>query len=325
MSPVSGPGGHAWLVKGDDAVLVGDVVRRLVTDLSGGDSLCVEDLGGDDVSVGSVVEACQTPPFLGDRRVVVARDVARFSADDIVPLLAWLVAPLDTTRLVMTAGPGRLNVKLANAVKKVGTVMESGPGQSRGDRAGWLDRQLAAAPVRLDRAAARRLAEHLGEDVSRLAALLETLAATYGQGARVGLAELEPYWGGAGGVPPWELTDALHTGQAAAALRALHRMLDGGARHPLALMATLHTHYAALLRVDGADVAGEAQAAELLGMAPYPAKKALEQARRMGSARVGRAVELLAAADVDLRGASGLPPQLVLEVLVARLCALARR
>lgn len=317
---------HAWLVKGDDPVLVGDALRQLVGEVSGGDSLCVEDLGGDDdVTVGTVVEACQTPPFLGDRRVVVARDVARFPADDIAPLLAWLAAPLETTRLVMTAGPGRLNVKLANAVKKVGTVVETAPGQSKGDRAGWMDRQLASAPVRLDRAATRRLADHLGEDVSRLSALLETLAAAYGTGARVGIAELEPYWGGAGGVPPWELTDALHAGQAAAALRVLHRMLDGGGRHPLALMATLQAHYGALLRVDGADVAGEKEAAELLRMAPYPAKKALEQSRRMGSARIGRAIELLAGADVDLRGASGLPPQLVLELLVARLCALARR
>jgi hypothetical protein len=40
---------------------------------------------------------------------------------------------------------------------------------------------------------------------------------------------------------------------------------------------------------------------------------------------VGRAVELLAAADVDLRGASGLPAILVLEILLIRLCGLARR
>jgi DNA polymerase III subunit delta len=126
-------------------------------------------------------------------------------------------------------------------------------------------------------------------------------------------------------VPPWDLTDAVDRGRAADALRLLHRMVDGGGRHPLELMATLHRHYGAMLRLDGAEVAGEKGAAELVGMAPYPAKKVLEQSRRLGSAKVGRAVELLAAADVDLRGASGLPAILVLEILLIRLCGLARR
>lgn len=323
---MSAAAGRAWLVRGDDPALAGDAVRSLVAELSGGDGFCVEDLGADEsVGVGAVVAACQTPPFLGDRRVVVARDVARFGSDELAPLLAWLAEPLVTTSLVMAAGPGRLSVKLVNAVKKAGTVVDTAPGQGRGDRAAWLDAHLARAPVRLDRAAARRLGEHLGEDLGRLPGLLQTLAGALGPGARVGAAELEPYLGGAGGVPPWELTDAIHAGRQDEALGVLHRMLEGGGRHPLALMATLHNHYAAILRLDGAEVAGDAEAAAVAKMAPYPARKARDQARRLGPARVGRAITLLAQADVDLRGATGLPAALVVEILVVRLCQLGRR
>jgi len=46
--------------------------------------------------------------------------------------------------------------------------------------------------------------------------------------------------------------------------------------------------------------------------------------RRMGSDKVARAVRLLAAADLDLRGRTAWPPELVAEVLVARLASLAR-
>ena len=46
--------------------------------------------------------------------------------------------------------------------------------------------------------------------------------------------------------------------------------------------------------------------------------------RRLGSARIARAITLLAEADLDLRGATGLPGEVVLEVLVARLSRLAR-
>jgi DNA polymerase-3 subunit delta len=107
----------------------------------------------------------------------------------------------------------------------------------------------------------------------------------------------------------------------------LHRMMTGGGRHPLVITATLHTHYTRLLRLDGAQVADEATAAQLLGMtgSTFPARKALAQARRLGSAGIHRAINLLAEADLGLKGAIDWPGELVLEVLVARLSRLARR
>ena len=138
----------------------------------------------------------------------------------------------------------------------------------------------------------------------------------------MGTEELEPFLGQAGGVAPWELTDAIDRGDTAGALTQLHRMLEAGERHPLVVMATLHRHYANMLRLDGAGVADERGAAKVLGVAPFPAKKALSQARRLGLAGVGRAIELLAQADLDLRGATAWPEALVMEVLVARLSRL---
>jgi DNA polymerase III subunit delta len=80
------------------------------------------------------------------------------------------------------------------------------------------------------------------------------------------------------------------------------------------------------LALDGADVRTEKDAAALLGMkgSTFPARKALETARRLGSDRIAQAVQLVARADLDLRGARAWPPELVLEVLVARLARLSR-
>jgi DNA polymerase-3 subunit delta len=82
-----------------------------------------------------------------------------------------------------------------------------------------------------------------------------------------------------------------------------------------------------MVRLDGAGVAGEKDAAALLGMkgSTFPAKKALQQGRSLGSAKLARAVHLLAAADLDLRGRTDQPGEQVLEVLVARLAALSGR
>ena len=56
----------------------------------------------------------------------------------------------------------------------------------------------------------------------------------------------------------------------------------------------------------------------------FPARKALRQSRKLGSKRIARSVELLAQADLDLRGATAVAPEAVLEVLVARLTQLNR-
>jgi DNA polymerase-3 subunit delta len=315
---------HAWLVKGDDTTLVAEEVRRLVAELSGGDPMAVEELTGDDVTVAAIADACQTPPFLAARRVVVAREVGRFLSDELKPLLAWLADPLPTTALVLTGGGGQVSAKLVNAVRKVGQVVDAGAGSGKA-REQWLAARLRSAPVNLDGRAAAALGRHLGEDVSRLPTLLEALAAAYGEGARVTEEDLEPFLGQAGGIAPWDLTDAMDRGDPAVALAQLHRMLEGGDRHPLAVMSSLHRHFAAMLRLDGSGVTDETGAAALLGTAPYPAKKAMLQASRLGSANVARAIELLATADLDLRGNTGAPDVVVLEVLVARLTRLKAR
>jgi DNA polymerase-3 subunit delta len=312
---------QAWYVRGDDPALVGEEVRRLAHELSGGDPTAVEDLSGDEVDVGAIVDACRTPPFLAERRVVVARDVGRFRAEALEPLLEWLADPLPTTALVLAAGGGQHSQRLVAAVRKVGKVVDTAVGTGKA-RNQWLADRLEGAPVRVEPEAARLLGQHLGEDVGRLSTLLDALAAAYGEGADVGVDELNPFLGEAGGVAPWELTDAIDRGDAEAALTQLHRMLGAGERHPLVVMATLHRHYTAMLRLDGSGVADEGGAARLLGTSPFPARKALAQARRLGSAGVGRAIELLAQADLDLRGASGWPEAMVLEVLVARLSRL---
>jgi DNA polymerase III subunit delta len=314
-----------YLVRGDDAVLTGDAVRQLVGDLVGDDdpAFAVEELAGDDYDVAAVVEAAQTPPFFGDRRVVVARAIGRFSAQDVAPLVSYLADPLPSTALVLVGGGGQIARGLLDAVKKSGHVVEAGAPSSGKARQSWLSAQLKAAPVDLDAGATSLLATHLGEDVGRLPSLLELLTAAYGEGAQIGEDEVVPFLGEAGGVAPWDLTDAIDRGDTAVALENLHRLLGAG-RHPLVILASLHNHYTRILRLEGSGAADEKAAAAMLGItgSTFPARKALSQARRLGHDAVARAVTLLADADLALKGTIEWPEALVLEVLVARLSRL---
>jgi len=201
----------------------------------------------------------------------------------------------------------------------------AGGGGGGGDADRWLEDRLDIAAVELDRPARSLVVRRLGEDRARVVPLLDTLAAVFGIGAAVGVSDVEPFLGTGGDVAPWDLTDAIDAGDVPKSLDCLARMLDAGGRHPLAVMASLHGHFGRLLRLDGADVRNEVEVADVLGIKGFPAKKALQISRRIGPGRVARAIRLIAAADLDLRGRSAWPPELVVEVLVARLASLARR
>jgi len=125
-------------------------------------------------------------------------------------------------------------------------------------------------------------------------------------------------------VPRYALTEAIDRGEPRQALTVLHRMFEAGGLAPMQVLATLHGHFANMLALDGEDVRGEREAAQVLGTAPFVAKKALEQSRRLGSEKLAHAINLIAAADLDCRGVSGLDPEVVIEVLVARLATQTR-
>jgi DNA polymerase-3 subunit delta len=314
----------SYLVKGDDASLVAQEVRRLLAELVGDrdHSLVVEEAGGaagDDINIGALVDACLTPPFLIDRRVVVLREAGRLLTADVPRLVEVVTDPLPTTILVLVGGGGTVPAPLSKAVTANGRVIDVSTTKAA-DRKAWLSDYLrGSTPVKLEPQAVTLLTKHVGEDLGRVEGLLSALSSAYGEGARISAEDLAPYLGEAGNVPRYELTDAINRGEVAEALTVLHRMLGGGGLVPIQVVATLHGHFASMLALDGGTVSGEREAAAILGIPPFPAKKALEQSRRLGSARIAQGINWIFKADLDLKGASGLPAEAVIEILVARL------
>ncbi|MEQ8842532.1 MAG: hypothetical protein RIB98_16235 [Acidimicrobiales bacterium] len=341
------------LILGDDAVLIGEAVTAAITELVGdGDrGLMLEvlseadyrnDDGGHDPL--RLIDAARTPPFLTDRRVVVGRHVSRFSRkDDYGPLVRMLAEPLDSTDLVLVWEKGvepkvdkmpALPKALKEAIEVAGGVTVK-TSAGRGKEAGvWLRDQLGRSTLDFDRAAVTALEDLIGDDAGRVVGIVRTLEGALGDGATVTVDDIATYAGSEkGGTVPWALDDAIDRGDVAEALDVLTRLIpyDGtpADRNGAAfrLMATLHRRYSNMLRLDGAGVGSDKQAAALLGMkgSTFPAKKAMQQSRKLGTERLARAIELLATADMQLRGTVDWPSELVMEVLVARLASLSGR
>ena len=316
------------LVEGSDPTLVAETLRRVIDELVGDEDrfLVLEDHSGDEIDLAAVADACATPPFLAGRRVVVVRDVGRWKTEEVGPLLTYLENPLDTTALVLGAGGGQTPAKLVAAAKAKGqTVSTQVDSRATAD---WVEKRIRQSGVGLDAGAIRALTDHLGEDAGRLVPIIDVLEAAFPPGERLQFEDIEPYLGQAGAVTPWAFTDSIDAGQVESALTCLHRLMEGGARHPLVVLAILHRHVTSLMRVDHPSIRSEADAASAMGIAKgrstYPAKKALRSAQAWGSNNIAEAVGLVADAELDLKGRSAWPEAAVLEVLVARLCRLAR-
>lgn len=341
------------LILGDDPVLIGEAVSATVDELVGeGDrSLMLEILSEAEYrnEEGTfdplrLIDAARTPPFLTERRVVVGRNASRFSRkDDYGPLVRMLGEPLDTTDLILVWEKGvepkvdktpPLPKALKEAVEVAGGItIKTAAG--RGKEAGvWLRDQLGSSSLEFEREAVAAIEDLIGDDSGRIVGILRTLEGALGEGTAVTAADIATYAGTEkGGTVPWALDDAIDKGDVPAALELLTRLIpyDGAPtdRNGAAfrLMATLHRRYSNMLRLDGAGVGSDKQAAELLGMkgSTFPAKKALQQSRKLGTDKLSRAIELLATADMQLRGTVDWPPELVMEVLIARLASLSGR
>jgi len=327
------------LIKGSDDVLRGEAFSKILDEAVGDAdrTLVVDEFDLDLTKLGAAIDAAQTPPFLTDFRVVVIRRFGRFSkGEEVAPVVAYLEDPLPTTALILvwektmlsTANDAaeaftktpKLPPALTKAVTAAGGVIIETDAAAR-NMSGWVAEQFEAAGLDVDAAARKQVVDTIGEDAGAVVAIIERLKGAFAAGTRLRADDIEPFVGPAGGVPPWDLTDSIDKGDVAKAVELVQRMMGAGGRHALAVMATLQTHYLRMMRLDGADVRNEKDAASLLGMkgSTFPAKKAMTQGRKLGSAGIRRAIGLLAKADVDLRGAQAWPDELVMEVLVARL------
>ncbi|HBX78162.1 MAG TPA: hypothetical protein DEG43_10975 [Acidimicrobiaceae bacterium] len=323
------------LLKGNDPVLLADGAAQAIDEIVG-DRVRTEVLDlfvGDDYELTDAVIAASAASMFGDR-VIVIRNASRFNTEALTPLLNYVADPNPTSTVVVvwdkpatpSASGQPVNKKLVEAVKKSGgKVQDCDVAANARVRQGWLDERIGESALLLTPAARTVILQRLGDDVSRLPALLRLLEGAFPLSQRLTPDDVAPYLGEAGAIPPWDLTDAIDKGDVAAAIGLVRRMTGGGQRHPLQIMVTIVGHYQKMMRLDGSGVRSEVEAAELLGMkkgSTFPAKKAMQQGKKLGSEKLAAAIQLLATADADLRGATAIPAEAVLEVLVGRLARL---
>jgi len=314
-----------YLISGDE-ILIGlelsSLVDRLVGDADR--SMMVDDFDCSESSftIAPVVDALTTMSLFLDKKVVVLRhlqDLKGEFADTLVAAIDTVIFEVD---FIITV-TGRIPKAIADACKRVkAETIGAAAVSNQKDRIDWVESHLIEAGFQYSADASRLIATWFGGDQGRLAGLLATLTSAYGEGAKLSRSDIEVFLGEAGSVAPWDLTDAIDGGDVKKALVMLHRMMNDGDSKQFLILALLSNRYAQMMKIDGRGVRSATDAAAILGGKEFTARKVLEQYQRLGSAGISRAISLLATADVDLRGGKDWEPELVMEVLVARLARL---
>jgi len=314
-----------YLISGDE-ILIGlelsTLVDRLVGDADR--SMMVDDFDCSEgnFTIAPVVDALTTMSLFMEKKVVVMRHLQDLKGEFADTLVASIDAVIFEVDFIITV-TGRIPKAIADACKRVkAETIGAAAVSNQKDRIEWVESHLIEAGFQYSADASRLIATWFGGDQGRLAGLLATLTSTYGEGAKLSRSDIEVFLGEAGSVAPWDLTDAIDGGDVKKALVMLHRMMNDGDSKQFLILALLSNRYAQMMKIDGRGVRSAADAVAILGGKEFTAKKVLEQYQRLGSAGISRAISLLATADVDLRGGKDWEPELVMEVLVARLARL---
>jgi DNA polymerase III delta subunit len=327
-------------VVGTDATMVYDAVHNVVASALGSldPSLALQDFTAKDVTTSGtesiasqIIEALNTPPFLVDRRVVVVRDAQSLVADEVVPITSWMESPAPGIILVLAV----VGTKTNKLVKAAQEVIETNVGTRASDRLAFVEKKMTEYNITLSRDVVQQVTDVVGDDVARIDSVARSLASIYGS-APLTFKHIEPYLGDAGDVAPWDLTGAIDKGDATAAIIAARRMLDSKSRAGLQVVNILQRHFMQFMKLDGANVKSQDEAAEILGMTnPKSAGFALQAANRLGTDRIAMAIHWITEADLALKGAVSyggkdlntdmdVTELTVVEVLVARLAKMSQ-
>ncbi len=266
--------------------------------------------------------------FGGDCRMVVVEEADDFVTRYRQQLEDYVAKPARSGVFVLLLKSLPSNTRLAKAVAADGLIVDcSAP------RGAALPRWLTAWAqqfhrFKLAQSAAEMLVEMIGPEVGLLDQELAKLALTAGPNGKITAETVSQSVGGWRAKTAWEMLDAALDGKAAKALSQLDRLLAAG-EQPIGVLgqisASLRRFAAATQLIVRATESGHRMALpaalEQAGVRSFVVKKAEHQLRHLGRQRALMIYDWLLAADLDLKGASALPPRLILERLIARLAA----
>jgi DNA polymerase-3 subunit delta len=297
------------LVVGPEDLLVDRAVARVVHAARAVDAeVDVRDLDATGLEPGTVT-GHTSPSLFGERTVIVVRglqDAADALLDELVEVCqAARAGALEAVHVVLVHRGGQRGKRLLDAARKAGaTEVACKEVKYDSDKLAFVRDELKAARRQASPEAMRALVDAVGSDLRELAgACAQLVADTDGL---IDADVVDRYHGGRVEVTGFKVADAAIEGRCEEALALVRHALATGV-DPVPLNATLGAGLRAVVKVAGARRGSPEELARELGMAPFQVKKARGQLRGWTPEGIARAIQAVAWADAQIKGAGADP------------------
>jgi DNA polymerase-3 subunit delta len=310
-----------YLIVGEQDLMLSQAVESLKSSVAEVADLDFnfETFEGESVSVDDVVAACNTLPFVSERRLVIVRGVDKMSKEAAETLVRYAENPSPTTILALVGKKLAKNTRLYKAVDKLGGVIERKNPELR-EFPRLVQDMFTRAGKRISLQGAEYLVSAVGRDLQRLSVEVGKTVSYVGDRVEISLSDAEEVASTTAKTSVFELGTALGNRDCAAALRLLNRLLGDGESvfglHALALRQLRDLLSARALIDRGED--SQDDLARALGRPAWQMRNLAGQARRFSAGELVALLQAAAASEAEMK--TSRDPRLAFERWIVKVC-----
>jgi len=297
----------AYLIHGDDHGRIGE--RRaafcaVAEKTSGPGGL--EILEGEAAEPENVAAALSAMTLAMGWRFILVDGAEGWKEAEVAPVAQALKDPPPETSIaffIREEGRTKAPKALHDAVTKAGGVIEAETNVKPWELPKWVAGKAREMGLTLEQGAAKALVAHVGDRQQRLLRELEKLALELGDGAHIGIEDVETLTAASAEHKIWALADALVARDADSAQRLYLELRARGEKQfllQLGMARRLREALDVVTRLEAGVSAGEIR--KTLRMPPKAAQRFLAEVQRFDRDQLRRAVEVIADLEYTSRG-----------------------
>lgn len=282
-----------WL-EGDEDFFIDQVVEyaehKLLSEADQGFNLTV--LYGKDTDWATVVNACRRYPMFAERQVVILKEAQAMR--DLLKLEAYIDQPLESTVFVVAHKQGKIDgrSKMAKLIKDKGVILSTKKLYDN-QLPSWAEAYVRNQGLSISEKACVLLADHIGNDLSRIANEIDKLLVNLPEGKKIDENDIEKYVGISKEYNVFELQNALGQQDMPKVMRIINYFSANPKAAPIQMVIpALYNYFSKISLLFGVK-GGEKEMAAALGVHPFFLKDYMAAARKFGAEGTERAILLL--------------------------------
>jgi DNA polymerase-3 subunit delta len=295
-----------YLLLGSEGALADRALTKLNAELK--EEKCeITNISAPDAILGDISDAL-APSLFSERRALIIKDLQDLPEESRDEITRYLDAPDDLTTLIFVHKGGVKGKALLDAIKKAKPeIISCEPMKKEAEKEVFVKSLFLDSGRKATAGAIAALVGALGSDMRELQAAVSQICLDAQAGKTIDEAIVDKFHQGRIETTGFDVADATLDGNLPGALVALRSALETGT-DPVMITSAIASNLRSLAKVSGVnrgarsfEVAGE------LGMAPWQIDKARRQLAGWSPRSIAKAVQAIALADAQVKGASSDP------------------